>query len=215
MAHLFPQNVPHPWLKPGVFVGGLIPLIVLIWRGTHGLLGADVVAVVLNQLGYLALTFLAATLLCTPLKIVAGWTWGIRLRRMLGLFAFFYASLHFLTYLVVDQTFNLDAVLADITKRKFILAGFLALVILIPLAITSTQKMTRRMGFVRWKRLHRFAYLAGCLGAIHFVWRVKIDVLEPLIFFAIITGGLALRAFEAFRSTKKMHKAAAAVPTST
>jgi len=215
MIRLFPQNVPYPWLKPGVFAGSLIPLVVMTWRGTRGELGADIVAIVLNEFGYLALIFLAATLLCTPLKIVTGWTWGIRLRRMLGLFAFFYASLHFLTYVVVDQTLNLGAVLADIAKRKFILVGFLTLVIMIPLAITSTQKMTRRLGFVRWKRLHRLVYLAGCLGAIHFIWRVKIDLLEPFIFFAIIAGGLALRVFEAFRKPEKKPKATTAVPSST
>ena len=93
MAELFPRNAPLPWLKPGIFVGALVPVGVMAWRGAHGQLGADIVATVLNQLGYLALTFLVATLLCTPLKIVAGWSSVIRLRRMFGLFAFFYATL--------------------------------------------------------------------------------------------------------------------------
>ncbi len=212
MAPLFPQNARHPWLKPGVFAGALVPLAVMAWRGAHGQLGADAVAIVLNQLGYLALAFLTAALLCTPLKILTGWTWPVRLRRMLGLFAFFYAALHFLTYLVVDQTLNLGAVLADLATRRFILVGFLALVILIPLAITSTQKMVRRLGYARWKRLHRLAYLAGCLGAVHFVWRVKRDLREPLIFCAIIAVGLALRGVDTLRQrAKKKTSASGAV----
>ena len=203
MQALFPKNVPLPWLKPGVFVGALAPIPIIIWRGTHGQLGADVVATVLNQLGYLALTLLVASLLCTPLKIVTGWSWGIRLRRMLGLLAFFYAALHFLTYFVVDQSLNLQTVIEDITKRNFILVGFLALVILLPLAITSTNKMVRRMGFMRWKRLHRLVYVAGGLGAIHFIWRVKADLREPLIFAGIVVIALALRAIDSLRLRAK------------
>ena len=199
MIKLFPSKIPLPWLQPGVFVGALVPIPVIIWRGTHGELGADIISTVLNQFGYLALTFLIATLLCTPLKIVTGWTWGIRLRRMLGLFAFFYASLHFLTYLVVDQSLNLSAVVADITKRNFILVGFVTLLILTPLAITSTNKMVRHLGFGRWKALHRLAYVAGCLGTIHYFWRVKIDLTEPLIFMTILAIGLGLRVLDALR----------------
>jgi sulfoxide reductase heme-binding subunit YedZ len=200
---LFPENTPLPWLKPGVFVGALAPVAVIIWRGTHGQLGADIVATVLNQFGYLALTLLVASLLCTPLKIVTGWSWSIRLRRMLGLFAFLYASLHFLTYLLVDQSLNLRAVFEDITKRSFILVGFLALMILIPLAITSTNKMVRRLGFVRWKRLHRLVYVAGCLGATHFIWRVKVDLREPLIFSTIVAVALAMRVLNVLRTRER------------
>jgi sulfoxide reductase heme-binding subunit YedZ len=178
----------------------MMPIPVIIWRGATGQLGADAVATILNQFGYLALTLLIASLMCTPLKIVTGWTWGIRIRRMLGLFAYFYASLHFLTYLVIDQTLDLGAVFADIAKRNFILVGFSAFVILIPLAITSTNKMVRRLGFARWKLLHRLAYVAGCLAAIHFIWRVKIDLLEPLVFTAIIGTGLGLRLFDWLRA---------------
>ncbi len=206
MAELFPRNVPLPWLKPGIFVGGLVPVGVIAWRSAYGQLGADPVAVALNQMGYLALTFLVAALLCTPVKIVAGWSSAIRLRRMLGLFAFFYAALHFLTYLVIDQSLNLSAVLSDIAKRNFILVGFLALVILTPLAITSTDRMVRRLGFARWKRLHRLAYAAGCLGAIHFIWRVKKDLREPLVFSAILAVALTVRAIDALRTPAKKSK---------
>jgi sulfoxide reductase heme-binding subunit YedZ len=200
MQALFPKHVPSPWLKPGVFVGALVPIPVMIWRGTHGQLGADVVAAVLNQFGYLALTFLSVSLLCTPLKIVTGWSSGIRLRRMLGLLGFLYASLHFLTYLVMDQSLNLQAVAEDILKRRFVLVGFLALVIQIPLAVTSSNKMVRRMGYHRWKRLHRLAYAAGCLGVVHFIWRVKADLREPLVFAGLIAAGLAVRAIDSLRS---------------
>ena len=206
-----PKSAPHPWLAPGIFVGALVPLVVTAWRGTHGELGADIVATVLNQFGYLALTFLVSSLLCTPLKILTGWTWPIRVRRMLGLFAFFYASLHFLTYLIVDQSLRISSVYADIMKRRFILVGFLALVLLIPLAVTSTNKMVKRMGFARWKLLHRLAYVAGVLASIHFIWRVKIDYREPLIFFTIVAIGLALRLFDTYRSrAKKQIRAAQA-----
>src|SRR5215831_1452164 len=98
-----PRRPPLPWLKPGLFAGALIPLVVMVWRAAHGTLGADAIAIGLNQLGYLALVFLIASLACTPLKILTGWTWPIRIRRMLGLFAATYAALHFLTYIVIDQ----------------------------------------------------------------------------------------------------------------
>lgn len=203
------RSTPHPWLKPGVFVGSLAPLGVMIWRGTHGELGADIVATVLNQLGYLALTLLLASLLCTPIKIVTGWTWGIRLRRMLGVFAFFFATLHFLTYLFVDQNGVVKTVFADIVKRRFILVGVLAFLTLLPLAITSTNRMVKRLGFTRWKRLHRLAYLAGGLAAVHFIWRVKTDLREPLIFASILAAGLALRLLDTLRSRSRKGRVAA------
>lgn len=212
MLQLFPEKTPVPWLKPGVFVGCLVPIPVMIWRGFHGQLPADAVASVLNQFGYLALTMLVASLLSTPLKILTGWSWPIRLRRMLGLFAFLFASLHFLTYVIVDQSLNLHAVLDDITKRNFILVGFLALVILIPLAITSTNRMVRRMGFVRWKRLHRLAYIAGCLGALHFIWRVKADLREPLIFSSILAAGFVLRGFHSIGRRRRRRPPRQPVP---
>jgi len=201
-----PKAKPYPWMKPGVFIGACVPLVVIVWRGTHGQLGADVVASVLNQLGFLALTLLVASLICTPLKIVTGWTWPIRLRRMLGVFAFVYAALHFLTYFIIDQSMDISMVIADITKRKFILVGFLALVILIPLAWTSTNGAVKRMGFARWKMLHRLAYVAGGLGVIHFIWRVKIDLREPLIFAAIVGAGLVLRLIDLVRKKAKKQR---------
>jgi sulfoxide reductase heme-binding subunit YedZ len=195
-----PRRAPHPWLKPGVFAGALVPLAVLVWRGVTGRLGADPVAEALNQLGLVALIFLVASLSCTPLKTIFGWTWPIRIRRELGLFAFFYALLHVSTYSGIDQSLNLRAIFADVVKRKFIFVGFAAFVLLVPLAWTSTQASVRRLGFARWKRLHRLAYVAGCLAAIHFIWRVKADLLEPLIYAGILAALLLMRAVSYARS---------------
>jgi sulfoxide reductase heme-binding subunit YedZ len=194
---------PLPWLKPAVFTGALVPIAALILRGATGSLTADPIAYVLNQLGLLTLIFLIAALCMTPLRVLFGWTWPIRIRRMLGLFAFFYASLHFLTYTVADQGLNFRAIGTDIVKRKFIFVGFAAFLLLIPLAATSTNGMVRRLGALRWQRLHRLAYVAASLGAIHFIWRVKKDLREPVEYAAIIAMLLAFRAVNAIRMRNK------------
>jgi len=196
------RKAPYPWLKPGVFVGALVPLAALVGRALSGGLGADPIAEALNQLGLVALIFLVASLACTPLKTLLGWTWPIRIRRELGLFAFFYAVLHVLTYSGLDQSLNLRAIFADVVKRKFIFVGFAAFVLLVPLALTSTQESVRRLGFQRWKRLHRLAYAAGCLAAIHFLWRVKADLLEPLIYAGALAAFLLVRAVSYARSRR-------------
>ena len=200
---MLPRRPPLPWLKPGVFAGGLIPLVVLLWKVAHRTLGADAVAIGLNQLGYLALVFLVSALACTPVKLVTGWTWPIRIRRMLGLFAAFYATLHFTTYVAIDQQFDWHILLADITKRNFIIVGFLAYLLLLPLAATSTDASVRRLGFKRWKALHRLAYVAGVLAVTHFIWRVKIDVTEPAIWAAILALGFAIRIVDVVRTRRK------------
>lgn len=193
----------HPWLKPGLLLGGLVPLAVLGVRAARGTLGADPIAIALNQLGLLALIFLVASLAATPLKLVLEWTWPIRVRRMLGLFAFFYACLHFLLYAVIDQGLALAAIAADIAERGFIAVGFGAFVLLIPLAITSTAAMTKRLGAARWKRLHRLAYLAAILAVVHFLWRVKIDLTQPaayaFVLAALLFTRLRARARQPFR----------------
>jgi sulfoxide reductase heme-binding subunit YedZ len=186
-----------PWLKPAIFVGGLIPAAVLLSRGLRGALGANPIATALNQLGLMALVFLIASLACTPLKIVFGWTWPIRIRRMLGLFAFFYALVHISTYSGLDQVFDFKAIWADVTKRKFIFVGFAAFVLLVPLAATSTDAMVRRLGFARWKLLHRLAYVAAILGVVHFIWRVKKDVTQPMTYAAILAVLLGVRLVDA------------------
>jgi sulfoxide reductase heme-binding subunit YedZ len=187
------------WLKPGVLLGGLLPLAYLVRRFQSDTLGADPIAAALNELGLIALVFLVATLACTPLKVVFSWTWPMRIRRMLGLFAFFYATLHFLTYAVADQGLNLSAILADVSERPFITAGFAAFLLLIPLAITSTVKMQRRLGPVRWHRLHRLVYVSGLLAALHFILRVKRDLDEPLTYAYVVVALLGVRLWHASR----------------
>jgi len=184
---------PLPWLKPAVFVGSLVPLVVMIWRGGRGDLGANPIGEALNQLGLLALIFVVAALGCTPLKTFFGWTWPLRIRRMLGVFGFFYAALHVSTYIALDQGFDWSAIYADVTKRKFIFVGFSAFVLLIPLAITSTNAAVKRLGFARWKQLHRLAYVAPILAAVHFVWRVKRDVREPATYALLLAMLLLIR----------------------
>ncbi len=182
------------WLKPGVFLGALVPLCLLVRDAASGVLGADPIAIALNRLGLLALIFLVGSLAATPLQRVLGWTWPLRLRRMLGLFAFFYASLHLLAYAALDQRFDLRAIAQDIVKRPFITAGFSALVLLVPLAITSTHAMRKRLGALRWARLHSLVYVIAPLAALHFYFRVKRDATEPLVYAALIALLLLVRA---------------------
>ncbi|MFY0571044.1 sulfite oxidase heme-binding subunit YedZ [Archangium lansingense] len=200
---------PHPWLKSAVLVGGLFPLAFLALQFVQGTLGANPIERVLNQTGLLALILLVASLACTPLKVVSGWTWPIRLRKLLGLLGFAYASLHFLTYAVLDQGLAFDVILEDIAKRPFITVGFLALVLLVPLAVTSTNRMVRRMGFPAWQRLHRLAYVAASLGVVHFVWRVKKDLTEPLIYGGVLVLLFAIRVVEAVRKRRARTSASA------
>jgi sulfoxide reductase heme-binding subunit YedZ len=194
---------PLPWLKPAVLVGGLAPLALLLLRGAQGTLGPNVIEAVLNQTGLMALVFLVLSLACTPLKLTLAWTWPIRVRKLLGLLAFTYAGLHFLTYAVADQGLALGAIFEDITERRFIAVGFIALVLMVPLALTSTNKAVRRMGFPAWQRLHRLAYVAGALGVLHFLWRVKRDATEPLIYGAVLALLLGIRAVEAIRKRRR------------
>ena len=195
-----PGTVPLPWLKPALFVGALTPLAVMIARGLDGHLGANPIGEALNQLGLLALIFLVAALVCTPLKLLFGWTWPMRIRRMLGLLAFFYAALHVSTYTGLDQFFDWAAIYADVSKRKFIFVGFAAFVLLIPLAITSTNGAVKRIGFVRWKRLHRLAYVAPSLAVVHFILRVKKDEQEPMTYAVILAALLAIRVATSLRA---------------
>lgn len=188
------------WIKPAVFTGSLVPLAFLAIRAYKGQLSAEPVSEILNQFGLLALVFLVAALVCTPLKLAFGWTWPLRVRKMLGLFGFFYALLHFLTYAAVDQGFNFSAILSDILKRKFIFVGFAAFVLLIPLALTSTQSAIRRMGAKKWQRLHMLAYLATALGVIHFFMRVKVIGNEQYAYAAVLAVFLFARVVSALRS---------------
>ncbi|HEX6511759.1 MAG TPA: protein-methionine-sulfoxide reductase heme-binding subunit MsrQ [Chloroflexota bacterium] len=189
--HRRPQ-VPDPWLKPGIFIGALFPLAWIVVRALRLELGADPIREVENELGLSALIFIIASIACSPAKRLFGWTWAMRVRRELGLFAFFYAALHFLIYFV-DQSFDGGAIVADIVQRPFITVGFSALVLLIPLAVTSTKGWVKRLGYVRWQRIHWLVYPAGALAAVHFVWRVKRDVSQPLAYALIVAALLAVR----------------------
>jgi len=184
---------PLPWLKPAFLVGGLVPLLSLLVGAYRGTLGAEPIERSLNQLGLLGLIFLIASLTCTPLQTLTGAAWPLRLRKLLGLLGFFYISLHFLTYVVLDQGFKLSAILADLAKHTFILVGFLAFVLLIPLAVTSTAAMVKRLRFARWKRLHRLAYVTAVLGVIHFYLRVKKDHTEPILYGVVLAVLFAIR----------------------
>jgi len=183
--------------KLAIGVLALVPAARIAWLAGAGDLGPNPIAEAMNRLGFWTLTLLLATLSPTPIQIVTGWKWPLRLRRMLGLETFLYVCLHFAVYLGVDQFFDFPAIWKDIVKRKFITVGFAAFVLLIPLAITSTDRMVRRLGFVRWKRLHRLIYLAAVLGVVHFVWRVKSDLRQPAIFGAALALLLAIRATRA------------------
>jgi sulfoxide reductase heme-binding subunit YedZ len=179
--------------KLGVGVVALVPAArVAVLAATDGL-GPNPIAEAMNRLGFWTLTLLLAALAPTAIQIATGWKWPLRLRRMLGLEAFLYVCLHFAVYLWLDQGFDFSEIGKDIAKRKFITVGFTAFLLLIPLAVTSTDGMVRRLGFRRWKRLHRLVYVAAILGVIHFVWRVKSDLRQPLLFAAALAVLLAVR----------------------
>lgn len=194
------------YLAPAVVTGWLLALAQLGYRLITHRLGANPIATALNQLGLLALLLLVATLCCTPLKLTLGWTWPMRIRRTLGLLAFCSALLHFMLYLGPDQGFDLRQVAADILKRPFIAVGFLALVLLVPLAWTSSQQAVRRLTFPVWQRLHRLVYPIAVLAALHFYLRVKADHTQPLIYGALIAFVLAIRVV-AWRSKARAKRA--------
>lgn len=182
------------WLKAGVWGLGLFPLARVAWWLRDGLigLGANPIERVLHHTGWWALALLLATLAITPLRRVSGRNELARLRRPMGLFAFFWATVHLGIYLGLDQMLDWPFIIEDVLERPFITVGFAAWVILLPLAATSTRGWIRRLG-KRWTLLHRGAYLAAVLGVIHFYWRVKADTREPLIFAAIFVALMALR----------------------
>lgn len=172
-------------IKPIVWAGSLTPLGILVYRGFHNDLTANPIEMVTNWTGFSALTLLTITLAITPIRRLTGWNEVIRLRRLTGLFAFFYVCLHFLIYIVLDQTFSWASIAEDIAKRPYITVGFTAFLLLLPLALTSTRGWIRRLGR-RWQKLHRLIYVAGSLGVLHFFWKVKLDTRQPLIFAAIL-----------------------------
>jgi len=179
-------------LKPIVFLSCLVPLALLAWDGYADNLGANPIEAITRATGKWTLILLLVTLAITPLRKISGWQSLIKFRRMLGLFAFFYACLHFTTYVWLDQFFEVPSIVKDIAKRPFITVGFTSFVLLIPLAVTSTSGMIRRLG-KRWQQLHRLVYISAIGGVLHFLWLVKADIRRPVLYGSILALLLAYR----------------------
>ncbi len=179
--------------KTVLFAAALIPLARLLWKALHDGLGANPIEVITHSTGDWTLILVLTTLAVTPLRRITRQYWLIGLRRMIGLFAFFYGTLHFLTYIWLDKFFDLHEMFKDIAKRPFITIGFSAYVLLIPLAVTSTAWSIRRLGGKNWQRLHRLIYLTGILGVIHYAWLVKADHRKPIEYGIILSTLLLYR----------------------
>ena len=204
-------------LKPLVFIASLGPVAWLAWAITTGSLSPNPLSDITLETGAWAIRFICITLALTPLRRLTGWNWVIKFRRMAGLFAFFYGSLHFLIWVVADRFAGLDfpdgivawstvvnlgaAVWDDIYKRPFITIGFLAWSLMLPLAITSTAGWIRRLG-KKWAQLHKLVYVTGVLGVIHFWWLVKADLSRPILYAAIVAGLLGFRLWNAKRKNR-------------
>jgi sulfoxide reductase heme-binding subunit YedZ len=189
-----PQQI-NQWVsiaKPLIFGLCLLPFVWLGWRAWNAQLGTNPVETLSHYTGDWSLRSLLLTLSVTPLRRLSGWNWPLRFRRMLGLFAFFYACIHFSVYLIFDQFFDLAAIFEDIAKRPYITVGFAAWFLLIPLAITSTSGMMKRLGR-HWQRLHRLIYVITGLGVLHYLWLVKTDPTEPWLYGAILSLLLGYR----------------------
>ena len=191
-------------IKLAVFIAALLPLGRLIWFGFAARLGANPIEFITRSTGDWTLYMLCLTLAVTPLRRLLQWPWLIRLRRMLGLFCFFYAVLHFTTFFWFDHFFDIDEMWRDVLKRPFIAVGFTAFVLLIPLAATSSNAMVRRLGGKRWQWLHRLVYLIAPLGILHFWWMKagKNDFAEPLLFGTIVAVLLGARVYWRFMRGK-------------
>jgi len=200
--------------KAAIGALALVPAARLGWLFYRDALGANPIAEALNQLGLWTLILLLASLACTPIKVLTGWNYPLRLRRLLGLEAFFYACLHFSMYIAVDQGFDFGEIWKDIVKRKFMTVGFAAFVLLIPLAVTSTNKMVKRLGFPRWKRLHRLVYVAAVLAIVHFTWRVKSDLRQPLAYGLVLLVLMLVRVFDWLRPRRAARGGARSAPSS-
>ncbi|MDJ0751321.1 MAG: protein-methionine-sulfoxide reductase heme-binding subunit MsrQ [Woeseiaceae bacterium] len=197
--------------KPLVFLACLLPFALVVGDAFNvtGGLGANPVEEILDRFGNWGLRFIVITLAVTPLRRLTGWNWLSRFRRMLGLFAFFYVLMHFLTWLVLDQGVLMSAIVEDVVKRPFITIGFLALVLLVALAVTSTNGMRRRLGH-RWQQLHYAVYPIAILGVWHYWWQVKKDIAEPLVYAAIVAVLLGARIVSVRRRNRRLRQGASA-----
>jgi sulfoxide reductase heme-binding subunit YedZ len=190
------------FIKLLVLVDGAVPLVLLVWDQAHHRLGANPQNFVILTTGMMTLIFLTLTMAVTPVRKVFGLNWVIQLRRMLGLYAFFYGCLHFLCFYSLDRAFSISSTLHEIVARKYIWFGMTALLVMVPLAITSTNAMIKRLGGKRWRALHRLAYVAAIAGAIHFYMQVKADVRLPLVFIAVLAILLGYRLVVYWRQPK-------------
>lgn len=187
------------WLA---FITMSLPLLWLIYSAISGGLGANPIEAINRFLGDWALRMVLVTLAATPLKILFGWTWPVRMRRMLGLWAFAYVALHIVNYVAIDQFFAWGDIWADIVKRKFITVGMIAFAILAALAATSWTGAIKRLGAKNWQRLHKLVYMAAALGCLHYIWMVKADLREPLIHLGVLATFLGVRAYHQIRNRK-------------
>lgn len=206
-----PQWIRRFW-KPLVFLLCLSPFVLLFYQWYAGSLSANPIADITHTTGDWTLRFLMITLGITPLRKLTGWNWLLRFRRMIGLFAFFSATLHFFTYIYLDQFFLWGEMIADVQKRPFITIGFAAFVLMIPLALTSTDRITRWMGARRWNRLHQLIYLIALGGVIHYFWLVKADTHRPMTYGAILAALLTARFWFAVKSRFSTRRAAVSPP---
>jgi len=187
-----------------IFINSLVPLALLGWDAVFGKLGANPIEFFLRTTGVLTLLFLLITLSVTPLRKYYGWNNLVKFRRMLGLYSFFYGFLHLVTYSIFDKSFSLSAIASDVWQRPFIAIGMLAFFTLIPIAVTSTNGMIKRLGGKNWARLHKLTYIAAILGVIHFWMIVKSDVFYPLLFGLVLGGLLGYRIYAAYEKPKKV-----------
>lgn len=180
------------WIRAGLFVLCLVPFGHLVYGAFTNSLGANPIEAITRSTGWWTLFFLMATLAVTPLRRASGMNWLLRVRRMLGLYAFFYAFSHFVTFIWFDHWFDPAEIVMDVIKRPFITVGFGAFLLLLPLAVTSNKAMVRRLGH-NWQRLHRLVYAIGLLGVLHYWWLVKRDLTEPVIFALVLAVLLGAR----------------------
>lgn len=196
-------------LKPVVFVFALVPVAWLVAGLVRGTLGANPAETLQLETGIWALRFLLLSLAVTPARRLTGWNWTIQYRRMIGLFAFFYASLHLLTYVVFDRLFELGGIVEDVVKRPYITAGMMAFLLMVPLALTSTKGWIRRLGR-NWQVLHRLVYISAALACLHFLWKVKVIIGEPVYYAAILLVLLAFRLIWRLRQAGRLRQPAQA-----